>query len=232
MSSRYPILENRPIDQWKVTELKEELKRRKLKINGLKDDLIKRLDEALRIEREAAEAAKKDEVNGFECGSQPVVALKDSQTVTVDVKVGGGNAKIVDAGEKENTATVGPIKEGKAEKIPETVVNDSIKNDSLDSVTIAAEVNNSVPAMVLEVEGNKLPAGLDSESVGKEFGVLSSTLESSIMVTECVSTEVVVSGQESYNAETRKDNGDSATKQDNEESKSQLEIEESKSAGD
>lgn len=55
MSSPYPVLDNRPIDQWKVTELKEELKRRKLTTKGLKDDLIKRLDEALRIERENSE---------------------------------------------------------------------------------------------------------------------------------------------------------------------------------
>ncbi|KAF7834249.1 Apoptotic chromatin condensation inducer in the nucleus [Senna tora] len=63
MSSRYPILDNRPIDQWKVTELKEELKRRKLTTKGLKDDLIKRLNEAICIEREAAEASEKDEAD-------------------------------------------------------------------------------------------------------------------------------------------------------------------------
>ncbi|KAF2284091.1 hypothetical protein GH714_018926 [Hevea brasiliensis] len=52
MSSKYPTVDNRPIEQWKVTELKEELKRRKLTTKGLKDDLIKRLGEALLIERE------------------------------------------------------------------------------------------------------------------------------------------------------------------------------------
>ncbi|TXG60613.1 hypothetical protein EZV62_015186 [Acer yangbiense] len=55
MSSPYPILDNRPIDQWKVTELKEELKKRKLKSSGKKDELIRLLDQAIRIEREAAE---------------------------------------------------------------------------------------------------------------------------------------------------------------------------------
>ncbi|KAK3211946.1 hypothetical protein Dsin_016652 [Dipteronia sinensis] len=55
MSSPYPILDNRPIDQWKVTELKEELKKRKLKSSGKKDELIRLLDQAIRTERETAE---------------------------------------------------------------------------------------------------------------------------------------------------------------------------------
>ncbi|EPS74600.1 hypothetical protein M569_00155, partial [Genlisea aurea] len=50
MSSPYVILGNRPLDQWKVTELKEELKKRKLTTRGLKEDLVKRLDEAVRSE--------------------------------------------------------------------------------------------------------------------------------------------------------------------------------------
>ncbi|XP_022751040.1 apoptotic chromatin condensation inducer in the nucleus-like [Durio zibethinus] len=70
MSSRYQILGNRPIDQWRVTELKDELKRRKMTTRGLKEDLVKRLDEALRIERENA-AMEAD--NGFNSDPQPVV---------------------------------------------------------------------------------------------------------------------------------------------------------------
>ncbi|KAL2468058.1 SAFB-like transcription modulator [Forsythia ovata] len=50
MSTQYPVLDNRPINKWKVTELKEELKRRNLKITGLKDDLVRRLDEAIQNE--------------------------------------------------------------------------------------------------------------------------------------------------------------------------------------
>ncbi|XP_022774926.1 apoptotic chromatin condensation inducer in the nucleus-like [Durio zibethinus] len=70
MSSRYQILGDRPIDQWRVTELKEELKRRKLTTRGLKEDLVKRLDEALRIER----ANTPDEAyNGFNSDPQPIV---------------------------------------------------------------------------------------------------------------------------------------------------------------
>ncbi|XP_022942162.1 apoptotic chromatin condensation inducer in the nucleus-like [Cucurbita moschata] len=71
--SKYPILENRPIDQWRVTELKDELKRRKLPIRGLKEDLIKRLDESLRIERENAE-----ETNGVD-DAPPVTDTDNNQ---------------------------------------------------------------------------------------------------------------------------------------------------------
>ncbi|KAJ4870680.1 SAP domain-containing protein [Raphanus sativus] len=43
-SSAFPILNKRPIDKWKVTELKEELKRRRLTTQGFKLDLVRRLD--------------------------------------------------------------------------------------------------------------------------------------------------------------------------------------------
>ncbi|CAI9116366.1 OLC1v1017492C1 [Oldenlandia corymbosa var. corymbosa] len=56
MSTQYPVLYDRPINKWKVTELKEELKRRNLMVKGLKDDLVRRLDEAIRSERSNLEA--------------------------------------------------------------------------------------------------------------------------------------------------------------------------------
>ncbi|KAL5751648.1 hypothetical protein ACOSP7_021831 [Xanthoceras sorbifolium] len=63
MSSPYPVLDNRPIDQWKVTELKEELKRRKLKSSGKKEELIRLLDQAIRTEKENAERENAEREN-------------------------------------------------------------------------------------------------------------------------------------------------------------------------
>lgn len=79
-SSSYPVLDNRPIDQWKVTELKEELKRRKLITRGLKEELVRRLDEALRNENESA---KENVDNGFDGTPQPVVETEDGSTVFI-----------------------------------------------------------------------------------------------------------------------------------------------------
>ncbi|KMZ68978.1 Apoptotic chromatin condensation inducer in the nucleus [Zostera marina] len=60
MSSPYPVLNNRPIDHWKVTELKEELRKRKLTIKGLKEDLVKRLRDAI---YEEIDELKRQELN-------------------------------------------------------------------------------------------------------------------------------------------------------------------------
>lgn len=58
MLYRYPELDNKPIDQWRVTELRDELRRRKLATKGLKEELVRRLDEALRKERESENEAE------------------------------------------------------------------------------------------------------------------------------------------------------------------------------
>jgi apoptotic chromatin condensation inducer in the nucleus len=41
--SSYPVINNRPIDQWRVTDLKDELRKRRLPVKGLKEELVRRL---------------------------------------------------------------------------------------------------------------------------------------------------------------------------------------------
>ncbi|URE49038.1 Lipase 3 N-terminal region [Musa troglodytarum] len=62
MASQYPVLNNRPIDQWKVTELKEELRRRKIPVRGLKEELVRKLFEAIRTEEMIKEQETGDQV--------------------------------------------------------------------------------------------------------------------------------------------------------------------------
>ncbi|XP_027365370.1 uncharacterized protein LOC113872206 [Abrus precatorius] len=230
MSSRYPILDNRPIDQWKVTELKEELKRRKLTTKGLKDDLIKRLDEALRIEWEAEEASKKEVVNG---SNGDVAGLSNSHTEDVVTEVADATVRKKDetivTAEKGDIAIVEPIEAENSAKIPEVMDYDSKKNDKLYGVTFPVDINSSVPAVDQDVEHMDFSAGEDSANVGEDLIVCASTVETTITVTESVLTEVVVSGQESCSAEAQKDHGqESVTKQENEESKAWLDREDLK----
>lgn len=92
MSSPYVVLGNRPLDQWKVTELKEELKRRKLTIKGLKEDLIKRLDEAVRNEWESAENNTDNNLNEVNLSELP------SEQATEGNIVSGRSEDLADTG--------------------------------------------------------------------------------------------------------------------------------------
>ncbi|KAL3340032.1 hypothetical protein AABB24_028577 [Solanum stoloniferum] len=61
--SDYPVLDNLPIDKWKVPALREELKRRNLMTKGLKDDLVNRLNNAIHRERGEPEVEESTEIN-------------------------------------------------------------------------------------------------------------------------------------------------------------------------
>ncbi|XP_027336943.1 actin cytoskeleton-regulatory complex protein PAN1-like [Abrus precatorius] len=228
MSSKYQILDNRPIHQWKVTELKEELKRRKLSIKGLKDDLVKRLDEAVRLEREAAEASEKDEANGFEGHVDD--GAKDSEKVTVNAEVvgtiDGQGVKSFETAGKGNSGVAEPIETENTGKTSDVVDNDGSKIDKQDGAAVQVDINNSLSAVDQEVEHTGLPASVDSTNVGEEAIAHASTMETTITVTEKVLTEVVVSGQDSSSAE--KNNEDSAAKLENVESKVQVDNEDTK----
>jgi len=235
-NSKYPILDDKPIDKWKVTELKEELKRRKLATKGLKEDLINRLDEALREEREAAEAArkkevveasleqeaaegtKKDEANGLDT---QVDEVKDSKTINLDAEVVG----TIQASKQGNSGLVEPFETDNAAKVPDVLDNDGIKIVDQDGVTDPVDANNSVSAMDLEGEHVE-SANAGEEAVAHPSNVETTVTVTETVVTETVSTEVVVDGQDSYSS--KKNNEDSAIKLGNEESKAQLESEDSK----
>ncbi|KAJ8769569.1 hypothetical protein K2173_005172 [Erythroxylum novogranatense] len=219
MSSRYPILDNRPIDQWKVTELKEELKKRKLTTKGLKDDLIKRLDEALRIERENA---MKDAENGINLDSQHVSAEKQSEPVSVARK----KAEVVvdDANEKEK------VDNSTAQDF-QIDINDSLEAEDqgykvqedivMDGGTNSYTVEGELAANTSTVE----TSATVTQNVVSEFA-----LDSSIGVKGNVTSDGTLSGQIAHGSETQETLGidDSRLQQDDKDTKIQLEGEDLK----
>lgn len=187
--SSYPILGNRPIDQWKVIELKEELKRRKLTTRGLKDDLVKRLAEAVNIERENAEKEKQAETE-FMSDPQPEIIAEDATD-----PVAFHSAKSVDDGDKNND---------------ELVFNDvDDRNRREVDAKVQIDINDSSPVLDQPApEGEstnvgQLGKGEEELVLGKgEELVVPTTVEASIPITVTSMPDVTSSDQDLQNLET------------------------------
>ncbi|XP_006657981.1 uncharacterized protein LOC102719029 isoform X2 [Oryza brachyantha] len=141
--STYPVLDNRSIDQWKVTELKDELRRRELPIKGLKDELVKRLAEALQGE-------VIDGGNETVSGTPPVEEQKEDKTL---VSTDASNYQA----STERNVDEGPsgVAEQNEDLVPVTEVsNDSAiapTDDNQEGVVATAEVSAGTLVAVTEV---------------------------------------------------------------------------------
>jgi apoptotic chromatin condensation inducer in the nucleus len=80
--SSYPVLNNRPIDQWRVTDLKDELRKRRLPVKGLKEELVRRLFDSIQSEQAASEATEDVELSAAD-DQQPDVNVTEETTGTV-----------------------------------------------------------------------------------------------------------------------------------------------------
>ncbi|KAF8404538.1 hypothetical protein HHK36_009425 [Tetracentron sinense] len=186
MSTRYPVLDNRPIDQWKVAELKEELKRRKLTTKGLKDDLIKRLDEAIRIEREAEVG------NGFDCDSKPEDKFKDVETKLIstdtvkDTRDHGENK----AGKVDDDAAVVDIDD--TEMVKDMKDHGENETTKVDDDTSLVDIDDSMT----ELDQGKVQDGeiMGTGSVGV-VGESAVPIKNSITISQSVVTEIASGGQ-------------------------------------
>ncbi|GAA0175833.1 hypothetical protein LIER_28931 [Lithospermum erythrorhizon] len=171
MSSPYPVLDGRPIDQWRVTELKEELKRRKLTTKGLKEDLVKRLSRELFSEPNTNEDAdngsdnipksdiqfEEDEkrpqlINDGVVASQPEVVFEEgksetlvSRTAEAGIGSGTNTIQMVDMNSmKEDEGNLGSVVDEKYQK--ENVVGSLSTEDNHQE----AEIFIQEPAVVKE----------------------------------------------------------------------------------
>ncbi|KAK4766819.1 hypothetical protein SAY87_008461 [Trapa incisa] len=208
--SSYPILDNRPIDQWKVVELKEELKKRKLTTRGLKEDLIKRLDEAIRIERENTEKEKAEEGNAeIEEAEEENAEIEKAEEENAEIEKAEEKNVEMDKAEEEN-AEAEKREDGKIERDPsnksrvdnsETDASSSPNdveqidknNEKVDDARVAIDING-----ILETSDQAVQVGGSTTICASgEVEVLtapSTALESDI---EATTTEISVEVKES-----------------------------------
>ncbi|KAJ6413562.1 hypothetical protein OIU84_006370, partial [Salix udensis] len=211
MSSPYPVRGNKlDLVQWKVTELKEELRRRRLKTSGLKDELVRRLEEAIRIEREDEELRKElanvaevveDVNNGVDLENLHVAGVKNAEAASVAIET--------------------------VEVVVDAAGN---RDEKLDDVMVQVDIEESVKAMSpRELQEEVKMGGVNSSRVEEEeLTVHATTVETSISVIESVVSEVALSAQDVQNSGTQEANENSSIQLENEDSKPQLENESSK----
>ncbi|CAI9109323.1 OLC1v1009126C1 [Oldenlandia corymbosa var. corymbosa] len=189
MSSPYPVLGDRPIDQWKVTELKDELKRRKLMTKGLKEDLIKRLNEAIRDEQESRNEENSfgsvlqsetlsDETAGVTtCGKAETISVRE--TVTDERHVDSRSKVTYEQEQESGNLSVSKNSKDAIEDVSRNIPDVDINNDAIEDEPIDEEVRKG------EVMDGSDATGLQDNfvaqvSAGGSSDMISEDLESAI----------------------------------------------------
>ncbi|KAK9110627.1 hypothetical protein Sjap_018687 [Stephania japonica] len=226
MSTQYPVLGNRPIDQWKVTELKDELKRRKMATRGLKDDLIKRLDEAIRNERmeeEERELQKGDDTTDQEEPVDGGTTLdNDGESVHDQEKVEEEKETIhVEKDfQKEELADgpgIGLDQEAKFDDVVTTPMETDTAEDTgdhhqngegnVDENTEVVDIDGSPAPNQSKNEDADITNANESAAIAGEAEVIVTSVETNVTITQSVVTEVSSSSQLLSN-KTQVENGD------------------------
>ncbi|CAA2994461.1 Hypothetical predicted protein [Olea europaea subsp. europaea] len=182
MSTQYPILDNRPINKWKVTELKEELKRRNLKITGLKDDLVKRLEEAIRNEWATLDIQKGDILDQE---SKPVDSNSTiNETIAQPTSAEGAHeSNKLEEDEIVKTSHNDAVLVGEPRDIEASMENSDIANVAFGNLTMPSERrlddgditgdNDILKSSSKEaLENNKVESGTEVLKQGKSNDIL------------------------------------------------------------
>ncbi|XP_058096671.1 uncharacterized protein LOC131242198 [Magnolia sinica] len=179
MSLQYSVLDDRPIDQWKVMELREELRRRKIPTRGLKEDLVKRLDEAIRSEREPV---NEELGNGFDSESEPKVNYDSEETKPLGTQIVEDGVEFV---------------KSRGEKVDDEIT------------MVAVDNNNAEAHQGGKVQDEESLVNVDTDGLVEETVIVSVSTEQCITTNQNVATELQSSRQEPRNDEPELGNDDS-----------------------
>ncbi|XP_006354027.1 apoptotic chromatin condensation inducer in the nucleus-like isoform X4 [Solanum tuberosum] len=171
--SDYPVLDNLPIDKWKVPALREELKRRNLMTKGLKDDLVNRLNNAIHRERGEPEVEESTEINPdvLEWNNKSMGHPQNKVIKGSDRDTDPANAtKVLDEVATGGTDDVSGVREHSEASVGSTsVINEIVSTDQFVEVkidkkheVIDSSLNNDV---VDEVSGVRYAAIQSSGTV-------------------------------------------------------------------
>nr|XP_009792398.1 PREDICTED: apoptotic chromatin condensation inducer in the nucleus-like isoform X5 [Nicotiana sylvestris] len=190
MSSPYPIIDNPPIDQLKVTELKEELKRRKLPIKGLKQELVKRLAEAILQEQDAAQSKSEND-------SDSTLGPKDEM------------AEPVDSENSKDDFDVGNITDKKAdEKISEVDAAENRVQSDEGKFSTEEPVGGAISTMVEKDPIDQFGDAKSSAPTEEDQIAEVSVVQTGEHVSVSVESATALSGQDSLKYETQNESGD------------------------
>ncbi|KAL6878270.1 hypothetical protein ACP4OV_012440 [Aristida adscensionis] len=140
--SSYPVLNNRPIDQWRVTDLKDELRKRRLPVKGLKEELVRRLFESIESEKEVDEAAEDVDVN----------AANDQQPEAEGIPLPDENVS------QKTTVTVTEVRQ------------ETVFHVTQEAVVPQADVGQELTASTIkEAPSVDIEPSLNESTVGKEY---------------------------------------------------------------